>query len=313
MSKEKRIPTGLGKGLSALLSNVNISDAEAKPIEKQGAETFFSMVDLNLIELNPYQPRADFDPTALEDLKNSILEHGVIQPITVRRSITGYELISGERRLRAAKLADLAIIPAYILEVSTDVELLEIALVENVQRENLNPIEVANGYNRLIEECNLTQEQLAKRVGKDRSTITNFLRLLRLPDRIQESLRKREIQSGHARALLAISDIAKLIEAWKLVVEKKLSVRATETLAKDVELGRLSFDKKDKKKKALEKDSYNPDKVFIKDAESKLREAFGTKVKIFQRSADNGSFEIEYYSRDDFQRLYEILVARTEE
>lgn len=313
MSKEKRIPTGLGKGLSALLSNVNISDAEAKPIEKQGEETFFSMVDVNLIELNPYQPRADFDPTALEDLKNSILEHGVIQPITVRRSITGYELISGERRLRAAKLADLAIIPAYILEVSTDVELLEIALVENVQRENLNPIEVANGYNRLIEECNLTQEQLAKRVGKDRSTITNFLRLLRLPDRIQESLRKREIQSGHARALLAISDIAKLIEAWKLVVEKKLSVRATETLAKDVELGRLSFDKKDKKKKALDKDSYNPDKVFIKDAESKLREAFGTKVKIFQRSADNGSFEIEYYSRDDFQRLYEILVARAEE
>lgn len=313
MTKEKKIPTGLGKGLGALLSNVSMNETETNVIEKQQESQFFSMIDVNTIEFNPYQPRTDFDPAALEDLKNSILEHGIIQPITVRRSVTGYELISGERRLRASKLAELALIPAYILEVNSDVELLEIALVENVQRENLNPIEVASGYNRLIEECNLTQEQVAKRVGKDRTTVTNFLRLLRLPDRIQESLRKREIQTGHARALLAISDMAKLIEAWKMVVEKKLSVRATEILVKDIELDRFSFNKKDNKKKALDKDSYNPDDVFIKDAEGKLREAFGTKVKIFQRSADNGSFEIEYYSKDDFQRLYEILVARVGE
>jgi len=221
MTKTKKTPTGLGKGLGALLPSIEFSnkgfrikpeDANGKEKDREQALPF---IEVSKIRANPYQPRKDFDEQALEDLKNSILEHGVIQPVTVRRIVDGFELIAGERRFRASKEAGLEKIPAYIIDIEEGSASLEIALIENVQRENLNPIEIANGYQRLIEECGLTQEQLSVKVGKDRTTITNFLRLLRLPEKIQESVRMKELSMGHARALLGVSQAGNMLWAWK--------------------------------------------------------------------------------------------------
>ncbi|TAE22846.1 MAG: ParB/RepB/Spo0J family partition protein [Candidatus Kapaibacterium sp.] len=196
-----------------------------------------AMIEVPRVRPNPMQPRQDFDREALDDLKKSIKEKGVIQPITVRRSEDGYEIIAGERRVRASTELGMETIPAYILDIETDAEMLELALIENVQRENLNPIEVALGYRRLMEECSLTQEEVAKKVGKDRTTITNFMRLLRLPKDIQQSLRKRTLSMGHARAILAITDETKQHEVFEYVKGGDVSVRKTEELVKKIEAG----------------------------------------------------------------------------
>ncbi|HRI31439.1 MAG TPA: ParB/RepB/Spo0J family partition protein [Candidatus Kapabacteria bacterium] len=234
----------LGKGLGALIptasleSTVSNDTLQTDDGKSVGVTAF---IDITKIRPNRFQPRLDFDPKALEDLTNSIKVRGVIQPITVRRTESGYELVSGERRVRASIEAGLTKIPAYIMDVDTDAQMLELAIIENVQRENLNPIEVSLGYQRLIEECNLTQEDVAEKIGKDRSTVANFLRLLRLPQQIQDCLRDRKISMGHARAMLAITSNDKQLYVLDTVISKDLSVRKTEQLVKDVELGRVKL------------------------------------------------------------------------
>ncbi|MDQ1267352.1 MAG: ParB protein [Bacteroidota bacterium] len=309
---QKKIITGLGKGLGALLPSIEFRD---KGFKVGGVDEDFEgnipMIEVSKISHNPYQPRHDFNPEALEGLKKSIQEHGVIQPITVRRAIGGYELISGERRLRASIAAGLHKMPAYILDIDHGVEMLELALIENVQREDLNPIETANGYQRLIEECKLTQESVALKIGKDRSTITNFLRLLKLPEKIQESLRSREISMGHARALLALGDTESILKAFNEVIENSLSVRATEKLVKDIESGRTGTQLSVKKssdsvkngKAALDAET----QIILNDMENQLRLLYGTKVKITPKSRESGNIEFEFYSKDDLERLIELF------
>ncbi len=286
MKKTKR----LGRGLSALIPE---KEQVAQVTQSDGMLTEIAVA---LIRPNPYQPRQDFDPQRLEELKSSIKEKGVIQPITVRRKDNHYELIAGERRLRAVSELGFEKIPAYIINVETKEEMLELALIENVQRDHLNPIEQAQAYQRLIEECNLTQDEVAKKIGKDRSTITNFIRLLKLPPKIQESVQKEEISMGHARALLAIEDSESQFKIWQKVVKNKLSVRKVEQLVKDFQA-----------KKEVEKQSKRPKRsVFIQRMEADLREIFGTKVKIRSRK-EGGTIEIEFYSPEDLNRLYEIM------
>jgi ParB family chromosome partitioning protein len=231
----------LGKGLEALLPSafsIEPPSPESLKVDDGKAVGVTAMVALHKISPNPMQPREDFDPVALEDLKKSIREKGVIQPITVRRVPEGrYEIIAGERRFRASTEIGLETIPAYILDIETDAEMLELALIENVQRENLNPIEVALGYRRLMEECALTQEEVSKKVGKDRTTVTNFMRLLKLPREIQSSLRAKILTMGHARAILALSDEQQQREVFRQVRDSELSVRRTEELVKKIEAG----------------------------------------------------------------------------
>lgn len=234
----KRIAS-LGKGLDALLpSSFSIEPPKEPLIVDDGQSVgVTAMIELDKIRPNRMQPRETFDPVAMEDLKKSIKEKGVIQPITVRRIEGGYEIIAGERRVRASTQIGLEKIPAYILDIETDAEMLELALIENVQRDNLNPIEVALGYKRLMQECDLTQEEVSKKVGKDRTTVTNFLRLLKLPDEIQRSLRLKSLSMGHARAILSLSEDWAQREVFQQVRDNELSVRKTEELVKKVESG----------------------------------------------------------------------------
>jgi len=244
----------------------------------------------------------------LEDLTNSIKVRGVIQPITVRRTESGYELVSGERRVRASIEAGLTKIPAYIMDVDTDAQMLELAIIENVQRENLNPIEVSLGYQRLIEECNLTQEDVAEKIGKDRSTVANFLRLLRLPQQIQDCLRDRKISMGHARAMLAITSNDKQLYVLDTVISKDLSVRKTEQLVKDVELGRVKLASSTTQAK---NDNTKPVpselKATIQDIENRLRHIFSTQVRLKAKSDSVGTIELDYYSLDELERILDLL------
>lgn len=284
----------LGKGLAALIRENNYDDNLTSENSKINIQ-IFSKISVDDIEPNPYQPRIDFDEESLTELKNSILEKGIIQPVTVRRlNDSRFQLISGERRLRAAKMAGLSVVPAYILEIENETEMLELALIENIQRDTLNPIEIALGYKRLIEECNLTQDEIAKKTAKDRSTVTNFIRLLKLPKQIQESLKKNEITTGHARAILSIDDEEEQLKLWKEILENKYNVRVVEKIAKT------------KKSKKLNKNSVNPDPMF-EEVERKLRILFGTKVIISKRKNGSGSINLEFYSLDDLNRILEIF------
>lgn len=321
MSKKQK--SGLGKGLGALLPNtVEVSDKGLKFVPKENSESGASdsqalqtpMIKVEDVLQNPYQPRKEFDEQELEDLKNSIIENGIIQPITVRPAANGYELISGERRLRASKLAGLEYIPAHIIEVKEDLQMMAMALIENVQRTDLNPIEIANAYNQLIEECKLTQEEVSQKVGKDRSTITNSLRLLRLPSRIQDSLRNREISAGHAKAIISLSSPQKMLLAWREIYDKGLSVRAAEALVRDIEEGRFSNDldtpsiPKKSEKKPLPEDLA----AVIEEKQNFLRHIFGTQVRIIPKNNKSGKIEIEFYSPDDMERIMEIISANKE-
>jgi len=258
-------------------------------------------IDINKIHMNPYQPRADFDPVALDELRRSIQEKGIIQPITVGRTEDGYQLISGERRVRAAREAGLAQIPAYIIRIASNEEMLELALIENLQREHLNPIEIAISYKRLLEECSLTQEQVSDRIGKDRSTVTNSLRLLRLPEAIQMSLRKGELSAGHARALLSIEDSKVQNQIFAKVREKGISVREVERLARESGKG---------KKKALRlQASLGYHDSAMSAIEERLRQRLGTKVQLKQMTDGKGEIIVEYYSGDDLERILDLLTA----
>ncbi len=252
-------------------------------------------VEVANVEANPYQPRQEFDPVALDELKTSIKEKGIIQPITIRKVDNHYELIAGERRLRAVVELGFKKIPAYLIKVETKEEMLELAIIENVQRERLNPIEQAQAFQRLVDECKLTQDEVAQKIGKDRSTITNFLRLLKLPREIQDSVRKHEITMGHARTLLAIDDIEIQRQIWKKVIKNALSVRRLEKIIKD--LAEASKQKKTIKPRRS---------IFLQKAEESLRELLGTKVNIRSRK-EGGTIEVEFYSPEDLNRLLEIF------
>lgn len=233
MSKEKDIlhkkKGGLGKGLSALLTNAETDITVSSEYRAGGG---VQLIEINDIEANPFQPRTEFEQKALNELAESIRVHGLIQPVTVRKmGYDKYQLISGERRTRASIMAGLERIPAYI-RIANDQEMLEMALIENIQRENLNPIEVSLSYKRLLEECSLKQEELGERVGKDRSTVSNYLRLLRLPDEVQVGLQQNRISMGHAKAILSVEDADEQIALFRRIENESLSVRGAEEVVK---------------------------------------------------------------------------------
>lgn len=291
MSKVKK--PDLGQGIRALLGNI---DAEVKedPIrvtkELVGS---VAVLEIEMIEVNPFQPRKDFDPVALEELSTSIRTYGLIQPITVRRmSENVYQLISGERRFRASRLAGLTQIPAYIRIAENDQEMLEMALVENIQREDLNAIEVAISYQRLIDECSLTHEVMSDRVGKKRSTVTNYLRLLKLPPDIQQGIKNGQVSMGHARALAGVNDIALQQMLFQKVKNEGLSVREIEDL-----ISKYSESKaKAKKPSAKVPEAYRA----VQDT---LSSFFGTKIQLKTKGGGKGSIVINFSSDDELNRI----------
>lgn len=278
----------LGRGLSALIPER--SDTDIQEENKNLVD-----IEIALLRANPYQPRFEFNPQALEELKASINEKGIIQPITVRKVDDHYELIAGERRLRAVSELGLKKIPSYIINVETKEEMLELALIENVQRERLNPIEQATAFQRLIDECNLTQDEVAQKIGKERTTVTNIIRLLKLPKSIQDSVQKGEISTGHARALLAVDDAALQNQLCKKIIKNGLSVRKVEKVVKEItEIPKKNPSAKPKRS------------VFIQKVEEDLQELFGTKVNVRSRK-EGGIIEVEFYSPEDLNRLLEIF------
>jgi ParB family chromosome partitioning protein len=299
MSIEKK-KNALGRGLGALLgeNETLISNRAAVGEGMLQQATAVVNIPLEQIEVNPFQPRSTFEEDSLIELSESIKVHGVIQPITVRQTENNkYQLIAGERRLRASKLIGKKDIPAYV-RAATDQESIEIALIENIQREDLNPIEIAINYKRLIDECDLTQEQLSARVGKNRSTITNFLRLLKLPPDIQAALRDEKISMGHAKALLGVEQITTLLSLFKEVVSRGLSVRQTEELVRNAE---HKLAKKSPSKKSQRLDEH------FKKLEDELTSALSTKVTIKPINNEKGEIVVSYYSMSDLFRLREIF------
>lgn len=311
---------GLGKGLNALIpsgSHQSNRTHETLNVDDGASVGITAYIDISKVRANPFQPRQTFDPDALADLVSSIKERGVIQPITVRRMENGYELIAGERRVRASIEAGLTKIPAYILDVVSDADMLEIALIENVQRENLNPIEVALGYQRLIDECKLTQEDVAEKVGKDRTTVTNLLRLLRLPTAIQDAVRHKKISTGHARTILGLPDAPAQLAVLDEIMKNDLSVRKTEVLVKDVELGRVSFsDQGITQAKARPAVQFKPPSnvnsevaAMLGEIEIRLRHVFSTQVRVRTKTSSTGSIEIDYYSLEELERLLDLFAV----
>ena len=278
---EKR--PALGRGLSAL-----IPDAPVAPERTLD-------VDIDLIRPNRFQPRTTMDDGRLEDLARSIRANGVIQPIVVRRADDGYEIIAGERRWRASQRAGLLKIPVVVREIPED-RLLAVALIENVQREDLNPIEEAHAYHQLAEEFHLTQEQIAESVGKDRSSIANYVRLLKLPHEVRESVASGGLSMGHARALAGIADEASLLRLARDVIAKQLSVRETEALIR-------------KTTAPPAEKTESPKDVHTRAAEEQLRFALGTRVRIV-RKGKAGRIEVDFTSEDELQRIYELLTER---
>jgi ParB family transcriptional regulator, chromosome partitioning protein len=302
MSDQKK--SVLGRGLNALIPKntrmeVNVRDGSVG--SDTGEIGIIASIDIAKIQPNPFQPRTDFDQESLSELTHSIQAKGVIQPITVRRIDTGYQIISGERRLRATQAARLRQIPAYIIAVETDEEMLELALIENIQREYLNPMEIANAYQRLIDECHMTQDEIAKRVGKDRSTVTNFIRLLKLPAKIQDGLRKDKISMGHARALIALPNERIQLRLYEKIIDGGLSVRKVEDIARAAQ--------QPKKKSGPHKEN-NSVSASIQSLEERLRQALGTKVKVKTKGSGRGEIIVEYYSLDDFDRLMDLFTGK---
>lgn len=302
MSLDKK--RGLGKGLSALLddsthvnSHANVSRPISTSPEINDAGSI-NEIRISEIEVNPFQPRTEFEAQALNELADSIKLQGLIQPITVRRlSAHKYQLISGERRLRASKIAGLTQIPAYI-RTANDQQMLEMALIENIQRENLNAIETALSFQRMIDECNLKQEELGERVSKNRSTVTNYLRLLKLPPAIQASIRDGGITMGHARALISVESPSDQLYLHQLILKQQLSVRKVEEMVRHMQ-------REPGKKPAAKQDmplSYQVQKI-----QDDLASKFSTKVKLKVSSQGAGSIEIPFLSEDDLNRILEML------
>ena len=289
---------GLGKGLDSLIpDNKSIKsvtpDKSAEAEEKAGVQT----MKINEVEPNRDQPRKNFDEDALLELSDSIKQFGVLQPLLVRKRKDYYEIIAGERRWRAAKLAGVKEVPVIVKEY-TDQEILEIGLIENIQRENLNPIEEAIAFKRLLEEFNLKQDEVAERVSKSRTAVTNSMRLLKLSDKVQQMIIDDMISTGHARALLAIDDPELQYTLANKIFDEKLSVRETEKLVKEIK-----NPKKPKEKKVMEN-------AFIyQDLEEKMKGVFGTKVSIASKGKGKGKIEIEYYSDDELEHLFDMMMS----
>ncbi len=292
---------GLGKGLDSLIpDNKSIksvtpdkSAETKKEEEKAGVQT----MKINEVEPNRDQPRKNFDEDALLELSDSIKQFGVLQPLLVRKRKDYYEIIAGERRWRAAKIAGVKEVPVIVKEY-TDQEILEIGLIENIQRENLNPIEEAIAFKRLLEEFNLKQDEVAERVSKSRTAVTNSMRLLKLSDKVQQMIIDDMISTGHARALLAIDDPELQYTLANKIFDEKLSVRETEKLVKEIK-----NPKKPKEKKVMEN-------AFIyQDLEEKMKGVFGTKVSIASKGKGKGKIEIEYYSDDELEHLFDMMMS----
>lgn len=307
MSKMK---SSLGRGLDALINpNKFIETEEQKSHDYTNIKfddgkqvDILVKIAVDFISSNPYQPRTNFEPQALEELKKSIIENGLIQPITVRRT-TGnqYQLVSGERRLRAYKEIGYKEIPAYIIKVDSDEIMLALALIENIQREKLNPIEVSKAYKRLMDECHLTQEQIADKVGKDRTTIANSIRLLKLPARIQDCLVEEKISQGHARALINLPGEEHQLFILDKILNDGLSVRKVENLVKKLLTDGIP------QKKPFTLKSGKQFNSNLADVEDKLRKIFGTKVLCKQNKDGKGEIVIEFYSNDELERLFELF------
>lgn len=300
----KPIKTGLGRGLDALISLDDAADALAS----QDAPSSINEVDIDQIHANPGQPRHEFDDNALEELSNSIKSIGIIQPITLRQEEDGtYMIIAGERRFRAAQRAGLMSVPAYIRKVSDDA-VMEMALIENIQREDLNAIEVALAYQQLQTRNGLTQEELAQRVGKSRATIANFMRLLRLPAEIQLALKDRDITMGHARALLSIEDAEQQVALYHLIVTQDLSVRKVESLVKDFIEGRILDFKSDLQGKSTGHKNNNQPPSELFDMMSKhLSEMFSAKVKMTCNDKGQGKITIPFKNDEELQSIIALL------
>ena len=286
----------LGRGLEVLIPTFQTGDREAQdsPVKE---------ISIHDIKPNPYQPRRKFAPEELKELAQSISERGLISPITVTEKGNDYILVAGERRLRACKQLGFKTIPIYFRTVDTDEELMELALIENVQRENLNPIEEAMAYRALIERYGLSQETVSERIGKKRSTIANSLRLLKLPQEIRESLIQNEISSGHARAILAAENSPAMIRIWQQVVNRGLSVREAEKLT------RKSSDEGSMSAKSVLPVKKDP---AVLKLESSLQQSLGTKVRIKHRKP-GGTIEVTYYSAEDLERILDIVESGTHE
>lgn len=281
---------GLGKGLNALIPDEVVEEKVEKEIKS------VNEIDINLIKPNKEQPRKNFDVEKIADLANSIKEHGIIQPVVLKKDDNNtYTIIAGERRWRAARSLSLKTIPAVIMDLD-DKSLLEVSLIENIQREDLNPIEEALAYKRLLVEFNLTQEELSKRIAKSRTAITNTIRLINLDERVQEYLIEGVISEGHGRAILSLDDKEKQYEIAQAVIDNNLSVRETEKLIKNLSVAAT------KETNTIEKKN-----IYIEDVKYKLENLFGTKVDIKNGKDDKGKIEIKYNSQEDLQRIIELF------
>jgi len=284
---KKRKKVALGRGLEALIPDIEFF--------KNGPVTEYFLCDIEMIHSNRYQPRTLFTEDELEELSQSIKEQGIIQPLLIRKDDDGYELVAGERRLRAAKMAGLTQVPVIVKSV-TDADLLEMSIIENIQRQDLNPLDESEAYHRLLIEFNHTQDQVAKRIGKSRSAVANILRLRQLPEQIKATIMDGTLSMGHARALLGAESKAQQNAIWKTVVSKKLSVRETEAL-----VNRLKA-----KEKSSKGSTKNPEQIYFADLADNLSRYFGTKVQI-KRHGQKGKVEIEFYNNDDLDRLIGLL------
>ena len=291
METKKR---ALGRGLEELFNNENLDlESMERQIYESATKEEIIEVPIDELRVNPYQPRKVFNEEALQELSNSIKEHGVFQPIIVKQSIKGYEIVAGERRYRASKMAGLTSIPA-IVRAFTDEQMMEIALLENLQRENLSAIEEAIAYKNMIEQLSLTQEELSKKVGKSRSHITNILGLLRLPKEVQQMVAENKISMGHARVLSKIESDDKILEMAREIVENKLPVREIEDMAANPNV--------EKKVKIIRRNSFNNEYKYVEDL---LRDKLDTKVKIKDRK-----IEISFSNVADLNRILEVLDVR---
>jgi len=296
----KKIPkkrNALGRGLGALLDDSSPLDSRFESRDTGHQAGSINEIPIEQIETNPFQPRSHFDEQALNELAESIRMQGIIQPITVRKlSEKQYQLISGERRYQASKIAGLTAIPAYV-RTADDQQMLEMALIENIQRENLNAIEVALSYQRLLTECDLKQEELGGRVGKDRSTVNNYLRLLKLPPDIQAGLRDKKISMGHARALITIDDVSRQLDIYKKILHQDLSVRKVEALVRK--------SAQEKPKPSSEPAPENGKE--IAKLQSRLSSHFGSRIQVNTRDGKKGEIKIPFVSIDDLNRILDIL------
>lgn len=295
-SENKPSKKRLGQGLAAIIQSYQSPEDDNDAGALSGSVT---RISIDAIVPNPFQPRQDFDAEALDELAASLEAKGLVQPITVRPVEDHYELIAGERRWRAAKSLGWTEIPAYLLEVDSDVDMMELALIENLQRQNLNPVEEAEAYRLLIDKYGISQEKLGESLGKNRSTVTNTLRLLKLPEDIKRSLRNLQVSAGHARALLGVENPRQQVNIWRRILKEALSVRETENLVR----------------KLSQKVKSQPDSapgvtksIFVRNVEERLMTVFGTRVQLKQANKkDKGRIEIEYYSSADLERLLEIM------